>query len=148
MTIMFSLRYGRACERNDVMDNLNIDATDLSPAVSFDFTEGHLSLSGESYPEDANGFYKNVFDALDSYLSGLGDGTCRFDFELIYFNSSSAKAIMTMMDKLEDAAAGGATVDVHWRYDAEDDNMKELGEELGEDLEKASFHLEELEDNG
>lgn len=130
------------------MDNLTIDATDRSPAVSFDFAEGQLTLSGESYPEDANGFYKTIFEALDAYLDGLGSGTCQFNFELIYFNSSSAKAIMTIMDKLEDAALGGATVDVHWRYDIEDDNMKELGEELGEDLEKASFHLEELDADG
>lgn len=130
------------------MDTLNIEGTDRSPAVSFDFANGHLQLSGESYPEDANGFYKPIFEALDTYLSGLGNGTCRFDFELIYFNSSSAKAIMTMMDKLEEAASSGATVDVHWRYDVEDDNMKELGEELGEDLESASFHLEELDEDG
>ena len=55
---------------------------------------------------------------------------------------------LMIMDKLEEAAVGGATVDVHWRYDVEDDNMKELGEELGEDLEKASFHLEELDEDG
>ncbi|MEM7058980.1 MAG: DUF1987 domain-containing protein [Pseudomonadota bacterium] len=130
------------------MDNLYIEATDRSPAVSFEFSKGHLQLSGESYPEDANGFYKPIFEALDSYLDDLGSGECRFDFELIYFNSSSAKAIMTMMDKLEEAAASGAAVNVHWRYDVEDDNMKELGEELGEDLEEASFHLEELDDDG
>lgn len=130
------------------MENINIKATDRSPAVAFNFDEGRLNLSGESYPEDANGFYKPIFEALESYLGSLGGGNCRFDFELIYFNSSSAKAIMTIMDKLEDAAAGGATVDVHWRYDVEDDNMKELGEELGEDLEKASFHLEEMDADG
>lgn len=130
------------------MENIKIDATDRSPAVSFDFSDNRLQLSGESYPEDAHGFYKPIFEALDNYLGGLGGGTCRFDFELIYFNSSSAKALMTMMDKLEEAAASGATVDVYWRYDVEDDNMKELGEELGEDLEHATFHLEEMDEDG
>ena len=59
-------------------------------------------------------FYDPVFAALDAYLAGLGEGSCRVDFELIYLNSSSAKAVMMLMDKLEAAAAKGAAVDVHW----------------------------------
>ena len=85
-----------------------------------------------------------MFTALDSYLSKLGGGTCRFDFELIYLNSSSAKAIMMLMDKLDAAAKKGAAVDVYWYYDKEDDTMQELGEEFGEDLENAKFHLEKM----
>ena len=74
----------------------------------------------------------------------MGDGSCRFDFELIYFNSSSAKAIMMLMEKLDEAAANGAEVEVYWYYDEEDDTMRELGEEFGEDLEHATFHLEKM----
>lgn len=130
------------------METLEITATDRSPAVHFDFDQGTLKLSGESYPEDVNQFYGPVFEALEGYLSGLGDGQCKFEFELIYFNSSSAKAIMMIMDQLEAAASAGAKVDVHWRYDEDDDNMMELGEELGEDLEAASFHLETMPSDG
>ena len=130
------------------MEQITLDATDRSPGVDFDFAKGRLKLSGESYPEDVTEFYKPLFEAMDGYLGALGDGTCRFDFELIYFNSSSAKAIMTIMDKLEAAAKAGANVTVHWYYDEEDDNMMELGEELGEDLEAATFHLEKMSDHG
>jgi SiaC family regulatory phosphoprotein len=49
-----------------------------------------------------------------------------------------------LMDKLDAAAAKGASVDVYWFYDAKDDTMQELGEEFGEDLESAKFHLEKL----
>lgn len=130
------------------MEAINITATDRAPAVSFDFAKHHLKISGESYPEDVTDFYNPLFQALDSYLTELGDGSCRFDFELIYFNSSSAKAIMTLMDKLEDAAGKGASIDIHWFYDEEDDTMAELGEEFGEDLENASFHLEKMTVDG
>ena len=104
----------------------------------------HLKISGESYPEDVTEFYRPVFNALDAYLGALGQGSCRFDFELIYLNSSSAKAVMMLMDKLEEAAASGAAVDVFWFYDRDDDTMQELGEEFGEDLIKAKFHLQEM----
>lgn len=125
-------------------DKLDIQATTRTPAVSFDFMQNHLKITGESYPEDVTEFYGPVFTALDSYLSKLGSGTCRFDFELIYLNSSSAKAIMMLMDKLDAAAKKGAAVDVYWYYDKEDDTMQELGEEFGEDLENAKFHLEKM----
>jgi hypothetical protein len=127
-----------------MQDKLDIAASSRTPAVSFDFAGNHLRISGESYPEDVTEFYGPVFAALDAYLAGLGNGTCRFDFELIYLNSSSAKAIMMLMDKLDAAAKNGASVEIHWYYDTEDDTMQELGEEFGEDLENAKFHLEKM----
>jgi hypothetical protein len=127
-----------------MMWKFEIPATARTPEVSFDFGENHLKLSGESYPEDVTEFYNPVFAALDMYLTKLGKGSCRFDFELIYLNSSSAKAIMMLMDKLDAAAANGASINVFWYYDKEDDTMQELGEEFGEDLASAKFHLEKM----
>jgi hypothetical protein len=124
------------------MQNLRIKATNRSPAITFDFARHHLRIEGESYPEDVPTFYGPVFDALDAYLATLKQGSCRFDLALIYFNSATAKALMLLLEKLDDAAAAGAAVDVHWYYDEEDDTMKELGEEFGEDLQHAKFHLE------
>jgi SiaC family regulatory phosphoprotein len=127
------------------MRNISIPASARTPAIDFDFGKNHLKLSGESYPEDVTEFYKPIFSALDAYLAELAPGrSCRADFELVYINSSSAKAVMMLMDKLDAAAANGATVDVYWFYDEEDDTMQELGEEFGEDLENAKFHLEKM----
>ena len=126
------------------MQSLSIPASIRTPAIDFDFGKNYLKLSGESYPEDVTEFYHPVFSALDTYLATLGPGSCRFDFELIYLNSSSAKAVMMLMDKLDAAAAKGATVDIYWFYDEKDDSMRELGEEFGEDLENAKFHLEKM----
>ncbi len=128
------------------MQNLELPATPRTPAVTFDFGANHLKLVGESYPEDVTEFYNPIFAALDTYLATLGKGSCRFDFELIYINSSSAKAIMMLMDKLDAAATNGASVSVFWYYDKEDDTMQELGEEFGEDLVNTEFHLEKIAD--
>lgn len=124
-------------------DNLTIPATERSPEIHFDFANHHLKIKGESYPEDVTACYGPVLEALDAYLAELGAGACRIDFELIYFNSSSAKAIMTLLEKLDEAAED-ATVDIYWYYDDEDDTMEELGEEFGEDIENAAFHLEKM----
>ena len=126
------------------MPNLKIAATDRTPEVDFDFDNRHFKLKGESYPEDVGKFYGPVFEALDNHLRGLRDGACSFEFELIYFNSSSAKAIMSILERLEEAAAAGVSVTVSWYFDEEDDTMRELGEEFGEDLEHADFRVAKL----
>lgn len=121
-----------------------IAATDRSPDVDFDFDTGRLRIRGESYPEDVTSFYGPVLETLSQYFSALGKGECRFELSLIYFNSASAKVIMFLMEMLDAAAAKGAGVDLFWYYDPEDDTMQELGEEFGEDLEHARFHLEAM----
>ena len=52
-------------------DKLDIQATARTPAVSFDFVQNHLKITGESYPEDVTEFYSPVFTALDAYLGKL-----------------------------------------------------------------------------
>lgn len=129
------------------MENIRIEATDRSPEIDFDFDAGVFSIRGESYPEDVASFFGPVIDQLDSYLDGLSDGKkVRFDFELIYFNSSSAKVLMGLFDALEAAAANGANVDINWLFDADDDTMEELGEEFAEDLSHAKFHMKKQSD--
>lgn len=126
------------------MEKLEISATARSPEISFDVERRHLTIKGESYPEDATGFYSKPLKMLDKVLKGLGTSSFCFDIKLVYFNSSSAKAIMTMLERLDEAAGKGAAVTIRWFYDAEDDFMRELGEEFCEDLEHADFHLEVL----
>ena len=127
---------------------LSVAATERTPEIAFDFVAGDLKIQGESYPEDVTSFYGPILDSLGRYLDDLGDGKLRFELSLIYFNSASAKVIMSMMEMLDEAADNGATVDLYWYYDPEDDTMQELGEEFGEDLDHASFHLEEMSKDG
>jgi len=124
------------------MMNIEIPATNRTPSVIFDFAVGHLRITGESYPEDVTTFYNPLFEALKAWLEATEKPGCQFDFELIYFNSSSAKAIMIMMEMLDTAAAKGMNVVVNWFHDPDDETMEELGEEFGEDLNHAKFHLE------
>jgi len=127
------------------MTPLMIDGTERAPQIAFDFEKNTFRIAGESYPEDVTKFFGPLIEALETHLDANGSKPVRFEFELIYFNSSSAKAIMTIMEILDATAKAGAEVEVYWFYDAEDDTMEELGEEFGEDLEHATFHLKEME---
>lgn len=127
------------------MERLTVEATENSPAIDFDFEAGRFSITGESYPENVASFFNDIMSKLHSYLEDKSDGRIEFIFELIYFNSSTAKVLMEIFDSLEEAALRGVDVIVNWRYDPDDDMMMELGEEFAEDLDKATFNLVPVE---
>ncbi|WP_096700456.1 DUF1987 domain-containing protein [Magnetospirillum sp. 15-1] len=127
------------------MDNLTIAATERSPAVDFDFAAGRLSLKGESYPEDASAVFGPIFSALEAFLGSAKGRDVAFDFDLTYFNSSSAKALMNMFQMLDQAAEAGCRITVNWAYAPDDDTMKEFGEDFAEDLNHVAFNLVSVE---
>ena len=128
------------------MENLKIEGTDRSPEVDFNFEDNIFALRGESYPEDITAFYGSALEMLDEHLSAQNGANIRFDFELIYFNSSTAKVLMGLFENLDEAAGNGNDVLITWSYDEDDDNMEEMGEEFGEDLENAKFELKKTTD--
>jgi len=127
------------------MENIKIEATERSPEIDFDFSADVFAIKGESYPEDVTAFYGDVISKLESHLGALDGGSVEFNFELIYFNSSTAKVLMGLFDLLEETAEGGVDVNINWLFDEEDDTMEELGGEFAEDLEHAQFNMKKVE---
>lgn len=123
------------------MQNIKIAATERAPEIDFNFETGHFAIKGESYPEDVSEFYGAIISDFNKYLARLENAEIVVDFSLVYFNSSSAKILMGIFDNLEEVAARGNQVTVNWHYEADDDNMEELGEEFGEDLQHAQFNM-------
>lgn len=121
------------------MENLIIAASERSPEVNFDVAAGILQIRGESYPEDASSVFGPIFAALQDFLTQGGGKPLKVDFELIYFNSSSAKALMNMFQMLENAS--GCDIVVNWQFMADDETMKEFGEDFSEDLSHITFNL-------
>jgi hypothetical protein len=127
--------------------SLKIEATSRSPEVHLDAANGALSMSGESYPEDASAFFGPVFQAVAEHVAASEGQALTVDMRFIYFNSSSAKAIMNLFQMLEEAAEDGKTITINWYFDPEDDMMEEMGEDFAEDFEHATFNLKpETED--
>jgi limonene-1,2-epoxide hydrolase len=122
------------------MDNIKMAATERTPEIDFDFGAKVFSLRNESYPEDVNEFYGPLVDQFKTWIEDQEDSEITFNFELIYFNSSSAKVLMDIFDVLEEAAENNQ-VTVNWIYESDDDNIEELGEEFGEDLDAANFNM-------
>jgi len=130
-------------------DSIYLKATDRSPSVEFDFATDQLSITGESYPEDAAAFFGPLLEAMGKYLAQAAGHSVVLDMRMSYFNSSSAKAFMNLFQMLEEAARKGVEVTINWRYHPEDDTMEEFGEDFAEDFDHASFNLlpdDEVED--
>lgn len=122
-------------------ERLSIAATPRTPEIDFDFAAGRLAMRGESYPDDVATLFGPVVAALREHLADGSAAPLRLDVELIYFNSSSAKVLMNLFQMLEEAARHGRPVTVHWHYEAEDETMREFGEDFSEDLEHVVFTL-------
>jgi hypothetical protein len=113
------------------MEQLNIAATPDSPAINFDPNIGHFVIEGRSYPEDTIDLYLPVVDWLEEYSNNpLPKTTMKFSLD--YFNSSSYKALLNILLKLEKAHGGAIQVSIEWHFRGKDRDMKEAGEEFSE----------------
>ncbi len=126
------------------MEPLNIAASNSTPNIYFDVDSSVLYIKGESYPENASRFYEPVLRWLGEWLGRSPQKGLQVDFELLYYNSSSSKAIMNLFDLLEDAAELGRRITVYWRFDEENEIIRESGEEFQMDYEQVDVRLEAI----
>ncbi len=115
------------------MDNLVLDATATTPLVRFEHETGKLLLEGESYPENANRFFEPVFAWLETYVHDVKK-PIEISFKLNYFNTSSSKCLLDLLEILEQFAEDDGEVKVHWYYREDDEDILESGEEFAEDV--------------
>ena len=63
------------------MENLNIEATERSPKIAFDYENHVLEISGEAYPENNDDFYRPIFNSLQEYIKEGSDAPLNFSFQ-------------------------------------------------------------------
>lgn len=123
------------------MDNIVIPAGERTFGINFDFSIAHFTMEGESYPEDTARFFGPIYQSLRSFVQSEYAGPIKFDLDLRYFNSSSAKALMNLFQLLDDAAIAGKKVSVNWFYYTDDDTMQEFGDDFSQDFQALEFQL-------
>ena len=128
------------------MDILDIAATKSTPRVLFNPSTHICMMIGESYPENSAVFYTPVFEWIHEFLANLEDNKAVFKFNLIYFNSSTSKALMDLFEIFEKHVDGGKQIEVEWYHHPEDEAALEYGEEFKEDVESLSFAIVAQED--
>ena len=95
------------------------------PIITFEKDLGSVSISGISMMEDAMDFYQPTKDWLDDFL--LNNKNITINFNLNYFNSSSAKQFIQILSKLEEDNINGKVI---WNYPNDHIIMFDRGKEL------------------
>jgi hypothetical protein len=113
------------------MNPLIISASAESPSVIFNGESGSFVVSGKSYPENVNDFYKPLFEYLDLYKKAPKDKTI-LEFNWIYFNTATSKIIMKLILNLKEFKGLNKSVEVRWCCKSTDELMIEKGEEIKE----------------
>lgn len=129
------------------MNPLIIPSTEQTPAINFDVEKllkgKHVfEISGESMPENVQEFYEPVIQwliDLQKYMKTIEDKAndsrqrkIRLKFKMDYFNSSSAKYLFDIIQKLEQLkhSCHNVNVKIIWLYHPADNDMLEAGEEF------------------
>lgn len=119
---------------------LNIERTATTPQVSFDPQSGNFIIGGTSTPENAAAFYQPVYDWLDAYALEPATDTTLTTY-LDYFDTSSAKSLLTLFKKLEAIhKSGKSSVSITWYYKG-NNGILEAGEEVKAFI-QVPFHFE------
>ena len=121
------------------MDSLIIGPTEYSPSVDFNTTTQRFSIVGESRPENCGKFYTPIVTWLNKYEEELrlkeGNPTLpiTFVFKFEYFNSTSAKFIMNILQIIKKISEDKVyKVNIEWYYDSMDEDMMDAGKEFCE----------------
>lgn len=117
--------------KDNRLESLNISGEKgdfYIPFVNFDAETGVCLMEGESYLENTWDFYENLLNWLKAYAATKRP--IQFDFKLAYFNTSSSKGILQLLEFLEKYEAEGGEVSVNWYYPSHDEDLKEEAEDF------------------
>ena len=120
------------------MKNLIINATEFCPEIILDHQNKIFSIKGNSRPEDVREIYFPVVEWINNYRLFIKeeinyfteDDPLVFQFDLDYFNSSSAKFLFDIVEALKQLKEDGTKIGIAWIWDEEDIDMREAGEDL------------------
>lgn len=94
------------------------------PSVHFDGETGVCEISGESYLEETVEFYAPLISWLKEYIKTKA-APITMNIKLTYFNTSSSRCILDMLNVLKEYEEDGGKVEINWYYDKDDIDMEE-----------------------
>lgn len=132
------------------MNALLIPQAEFTPLVHFNPENRLFILKGISRPENVLRFYGNILEWLKEYEElSLSNRTeqdepiaIKVEFRLNYFNSSSAKSILQLLEMLKSFGNYKVEISIDFYYDEGDEQMRDDGEELSEAVEMPfNYHI-------
>jgi hypothetical protein len=110
-----------------------------NPEILLSPEENIFLIRGTSSPEDVRAIYYPVIEwftvFIDDILKGefkkySPENPLRFQVDLCYFNSSSAKFLYDILSELKRLHTSGIPIIIEWFYEEEDIDLKEAGADI------------------
>lgn len=121
------------------MHQLYIEQTNTTPEIHFSPDENIFLIRGTSSPEDVRAMYYPVIEWIKIFIDDVIEGEyqlftnenpLKFQTDLAYFNSSSAKFFYDIFTELKRLIKSNIPIIVEWFYDPEDIDQKEAGTDI------------------
>lgn len=125
------------------MEKLLIEPKNKTPMIDFDPNTGKMEIGGISSAENSLEFYKPILQWIDDYKNSPQPETV-LNINFKYFNTSSAKCILDMLDRFVQLKSTGTKLTVNWYYEKDDEEMYDAGANFSDILE-LPFQLIEVE---
>jgi hypothetical protein len=91
------------------------------PVVDFNYETGICEIKGESYMEETYKFYEPIINWLQDYV--FDQKPIVLNIKLTYFNTSTSRFLLKMMDILRRYREAGGKVEINWYYKKEDPDI-------------------------
>jgi len=119
---------------------LEREKTTSTPYVLIDEENNYFKMEGRSFHEDIVEFFREINEWLDRYLQKDFD-TFTFDCALNYLNSSTVKALLNMLMKMDKYASDDKKIIVNWITSYNNEIVTECGEDFRDELTQLTFNL-------
>lgn len=129
-------------DERPTLSDLQIEGTTETLSVELCATTGEMSFCGISICSNAREVYKECLEWLGEYAHAPAPQT-HVSFALRYYNTSTSKVILEILQILESILHAGGEVLVEWKFRAEDMDMEDAGAEFSENT-MLPFQLEEI----
>lgn len=127
------------------MNNLIIHGNRSTPSVDFNLNTGIIKIFGRSVHENPIKFYEPISDWIEEFLK-KNPKKITFQIHVDYLNTLSLKEVLTLMKKLEAySKLSNSTVKIIWKFDEDDEDMKDLGISISTIINLPFEHLEILD---
>jgi hypothetical protein len=121
------------------MNSLQIPPSFKTPEIHMDAQTGILKISGRIFPENPKEFFGPIINWITEYAKNPAE-TSSLILNLSYFNSSSNEYIFRCCKMVEALNDAGSLAQIVWECEAEDEDMRQMGEDFKELL-KINFEI-------
>jgi hypothetical protein len=102
-----------------------IQGTNSTPSAIMN--DGLMRITGKSVPLEQQVFFGQINKQISRYVKKPANKTS-VEISLTHVNASSKRSMVEFLKHLETLNKQGFEVEVNWRYDCDNEDVKELGE--------------------